>query len=269
MIRTHELFAMKRFSIVCISFCLLVFNFNSLGQSKKESNEYVQLSMNLISAIQQKGDYQKYIKEYNSLSLSKLAESLDTDNKTKAFWINTYNAYVQILLTENPSLFKDRNKFFKANQIKIGGQKLSLDFIEHGIIRGSKVKLAMGYINDPFASTLEKQFRVDKTDGRIHFALNCGAISCPAVAIYSAKNLDQELDQITQQFLHSTTKYNKSDNTVYVTSLFNWYRGDFSEQNGVIGFLRKYKIIPEGSHPLVKYQDYDWTLDLGNFTELK
>ncbi len=267
---TYEITIMKRFSLILFYFYLHFVGFTSFGQSKinNESNEFVRLSMNLIAAVKNDADYQKYVNEYKALPLNELAKSLDTDQKIKAFWINTYNAYVQIILSENPSLFEDRGAFFKADQINVGGELLSLDFIEHGIIRGSKVKLSMGFLNDPFASKLEKQFRVEDADGRIHFALNCGATSCPYVAVYSAYELDKELDQITQQFLNRTTDYNESEDQVFVTRLFSWFKGDFSEGGGVIGFLRKYECIPEDADPDVNYKEYDWTLDLGNFTEL-
>ncbi|WP_340154005.1 DUF547 domain-containing protein [uncultured Marivirga sp.] len=262
---------MKRFTLTLFSFSFIFFGFSSQAQSKimNEPNEFVRLSMKLITAVKSENDYKNYVNEYKALPLNKLAESLDTDNKTKAFWINTYNAFVQILLTEDPALFDDRGAFFKADQINVGGELLSLDFIEHGIIRGSKVKLSMGFMKDPFASKLEKQFRVSETDGRIHFALNCGATSCPYVAVYSAYELDKELDQITRQFLKRTTKYDQSEDEVYVTTLFSWFKGDFSDKGGVIGFLRKYDCIPEDADPDVNYKEYDWTLDLGNFTDLQ
>ena len=127
---TYEITIMKRFSLTLFSFYLLFVGFNSLGQSKisKEPNEFVQLSMNLIAAVKNDADYQKYVNEYKALPLDKLAKSLDTDNKTKAFWINTYNAYVQILLTENPELFNDRGAFFKADQINVGGRVIKFRF---------------------------------------------------------------------------------------------------------------------------------------------
>ncbi|WP_296618770.1 DUF547 domain-containing protein [Marivirga sp.] len=262
---------MKRFSLVLISFYLLFVGYNSFGQNKikSEPNEFVRLSMNFISAVKNDTDYQKYVNEYKALPLNKLAKSLDTDNKTKAFWINTYNAFVQILLTEDPSLFEDRGAFFKSDIINVGGEMLSLDFIEHGIIRGSVVKLSMGFLKDPFASKLEKQFRVEETDGRIHFAVNCGATSCPYVAVYSAYELDKELDQITKQFLKRTTEYDEREDEVNVTTLFSWFKGDFSDRGGVIGYLKKYEVIPENADLDVNYKEYDWTLDLGNFTELE
>jgi len=262
---------MKRFSLILLSFYLIFIGFTAFGQSKieKEPNKFVRLSMNLISAVKHDADYQKYVNEYKALPLNEVAASLDTDQKIKAFWINTYNAYVQILLMEDPSLFDDRGAFFKSDLVNVGGEMLSFDFMEHGIIRGSKVKLSMGFLKDPFASKLEKQFRVEEADGRIHFALNCGATSCPYVAVYSAFDLENELDQIAKQFLQRTTDYDKSEGEVYVTTLFSWFKGDFSDKGGVIGFLKKYDCIPDSADPKVNYKDYDWTLDLGNFTELQ
>ncbi len=251
----------------------MVFNFNNKlngqGNVANETNEFVKLSMELVGAVKNKKDSKPYVARVKKLSLDKLSQSLNSDNKTKAFWINIYNAYVQIILKDNPELFEDRSKFFKADQINIGGELLSFDFIEHGIVRGSKVKLSMGFLKDPFASSLEKQFRVNETDGRIHFAINCGAKSCPYIAIYSAVDLDNELDIISKQFLERTTTYNKKANSVTVTTLFSWFKGDFSSRGGVEGVLKSYNIIPDNADPDVEYADYDWTLDLGNFTDLK
>lgn len=247
---------------------VIILNAPAQGNIKEETNEFVKLSMELLNAVKNKKDTKAYTSKIENLSLNELSKSLDTDNKTKAFWINIYNAYVQTILRDSPELFEDRDQFFKSDQVNVGGKLLSFDFIEHGIIRGSKVKISMGFLTDPFASSLEKEFRVEETDGRIHFALNCGAKSCPYIAIYSAVNLDQELDIIAKQFLESSTIYNPKEGEVAVTTLFNWFRGDFSSRGGVLGVLRSYGIVPEDASPAVNYRDYDWTLDLGNFTEL-
>ncbi len=53
-------------------------------------------------------------------------------------WLNIYNAFVQKLLTDNPGKFKKRNSFFSDQQITLAGRQLSLDDIEHGILRRSK-----------------------------------------------------------------------------------------------------------------------------------
>ena len=59
----------------------------------------------------------------------------------------------------------------------------------------------MGYIKNPFLSDELENLQVAESDYRIHFALNCGAKSCPAIRIYSAKDLDRELELNTKAFL--------------------------------------------------------------------
>jgi predicted DNA binding CopG/RHH family protein len=67
---------MKRFSLTLFSFSLIFLGFQSLGQSKiqNESNEFVRLSMNLITAVKNKADYQKYVNEYKALPIAQLAK---------------------------------------------------------------------------------------------------------------------------------------------------------------------------------------------------
>ena len=231
---------------------------------------YVVLSQQLIQTAQHKTDYTSIKEKLATVSTEELAKELDSDEAKKAFWINVYNGFVQHLLMKNPELFEDRGAFFGEPRVTVAGKELSFDDIEHGIIRGSRVKWLLGLVKDPFAGEYERTFRVDKTDGRIHFALNCGAKSCPYVAIYDARYLDEQLDEIARQFLNRTSTYKPDEEAVYVTSLFSWFRGDFGGKNGIKDdFLKKYDVIPEDSDPDLEYDQYDWTLELGNYTELE
>ncbi len=229
---------------------------------------YVQLSQDLVKAAKNTSSYEDIKQKLANVPVDTLSKELDTDAAKKAFWINTYNAYVQLILTENPELFKDRNSFFGEPRVTIAGKKLSFDDIEHGIIRGSEVKWLLGMVKDPFANSYEKAFRVDNTDGRVHFALNCGAKSCPEVAIYDANVMDQQLDIAAKQYLQKTSTYKPEEDKVYVTSLFSWFRGDFGGKDGVRDFLKKYEVIPKDADPDLEFKDYDWTLDLGNYKEI-
>jgi hypothetical protein len=165
-------------------------------------------------------------------------------------------------------LFNDRSAFFKKEQIRVAGELLSLDKIEHGIIRGSKIKWLLGLVSNPFVGKYESTFRVSKADGRIHFALNCGAKSCPYIAIYDAPYMDEQLDEISRQFLNRSSTYEPENETVFVTALFSWFRGDFGGKSGIRDFLRKYEVIPQDAKPSLSFKDYDWTLELGNYTDL-
>jgi hypothetical protein len=70
---------------------------------------------------------------------------------------------------------------------------------------------------------------------------------------------------LTATFLRSTTKNDAAADTVSVTPLMNWFRGDFDGKNSTDNFLREYGIIPDDAKPKISYRSYDWTLSLGHF----
>ncbi len=230
-----------------------------------KNNKFVMLSIEMIDAVKNKENTNVLKARYEKLNVDTLAKYLSTEQQKKTFWINTYNAYIQILLTEKPEYFEDRSDFFGKPKIFIAQNKLSFDDIEHGIIRGSKIKLSLGLIRNPFVSDFEKKLRTKSEDGRIHFALNCGAKSCPLVATYDAKNFDAKIDKVAKSFLHKVSTYDKEKNTVLTTPLFSWFRGDFEGKNGILKLLKQYAVIPEDSQPKIEYDTYDWTLSLGNY----
>lgn len=267
--------SLSKIYIVLIAFGLLL-SCSCSNQSelmKTNSNnintKYVLLSTSLLNSV--KASKQSQVNEIRStlktVHEDSLASSLSTDAQKKAFWINIYNAHIQILLSEDPTLFNDRGKFFGAPRVTIAGNKLSFDDIEHGIIRSSKIKLSLGLLRNPFASSFEKKFRTKETDGRVHFALNCGAKSCPLVAVYEANNFDEKIDQVAKKFLHKVSTYKPDEVKVITTPLFSWFRGDFNGKNGVLKFLKKYDVVPEDKKPSISYDNYDWTLSLGNYYE--
>lgn len=190
---------------------------------------------------------------------------ITTDNQKKAFWINLYNAYTQIILSKNPGKYKSRRSFFGNRQIHIAGKKVSLDEIEHGILRHSKVKWGLGHLNKLFPSVFEKRQRVDTVDYRIHFALNCGAKSCPPIAFYTPQQLDRQLDMATKVYLQGEATYDEKNNVVALPALMNWFRGDFGDKKGMIRLLHKLNIVPEGKKPSLRFKKYDWNLFLENY----
>ena len=195
-----------------------------------------------------------------------LLSSLNTDNAKKAFWINLYNGQTQTALKSNPDKYKNRNAFFKARRIDVAGNKLSLDDIEHGILRHSKNKWSLGYFNKLFPSNIEKKLRVDNLDYRIHFALNCGAKSCPPIVFYNPEMLDTQLELATKAYLSSEVEYDKTNNIVNLPALMGWFRADFGGKKTMIKILKQHNIIPAIANPKIKFKKYDWTLSLNNYT---
>lgn len=178
-----------------------------------------------------------------------------------AFLINAYNAWtVELVLTRYPELdsIKDLGSLFRSPWAKafipLLGRTRSLDDIEHRLIR-------QGPYREP----------------RIHFALNCAAVGCPALrpAAYEGHELASQLDRATHLFLSDRTRNRFADGVLYISSIFKWYREDF--ESGWDGFdalgqfLASYadalelspaaaRAVAAGTVP-IEFLDYDWRLN--------
>ena len=172
-------------------------------------------------------------------------------NEKLAFWLNTYNLLtikgVLIELEKNPkwkgnvtSLAKLR--FFIFREFHVAGKKVSLNYIENSIIR--------------------RRFK----DPRVHFALNCGSASCPFLPnkLFQAESLDKYLDNLTKFFINSgNVRIDEETKTVYLSRIFKWYKRDFAVAGGLEQFINKYwkKDVIDFTKYLIKFEDYDWSLN--------
>ncbi|WCN10964.1 DUF547 domain-containing protein [Marinomonas mediterranea] len=186
-------------------------------------------------------------------------------NAQLAFLINAYNAWtVELILTEWPDLdsIKDIGGFFsnpwKRSFIPLFGEQVSLDDIEHKMIRG------WGRYNDP----------------RIHFAVNCASIGCPALLeeAYTSELLETQLESQTQRFLADDSRNRASGNTLELSSIFKWYKEDFEKgwmgYTSLFDFLASYQealhLTDEQQRKLSKhdleidYLSYNWALNSTN-----
>lgn len=179
-----------------------------------------------------------------------------------AFLINLYNAWtVELILSaEQPvSSIKERGSLFtspwKKKFIPLLDKILTLDDIEHGLIRGS------GRYNDP----------------RIHFAVNCASIGCPALRpeAYTAHRLEAQLEDACFQFLSDPTRNRLDVDGFKVSSIFKWYREDFEKNwrgsQTLLQFFAKYgkafgldsktSRALANSEVQITFLDYDWKLN--------
>lgn len=185
-----------------------------------------------------------------------------SNNQQLAFLINAYNAWtVQLILSQYPNLdsIKDLGGLFKSpwkqEFIPLLEQTRSLDNIEHTLIRGSS------RYNDP----------------RIHFAVNCASIGCPALRAeaYTADKLDAQLEEQTQLFLADQSRNRLRDGRLEVSSIFKWYREDFEKgwegTRSLAEFLTHYRTslgltddqkgrVISGEIDIT-FLDYDWRLN--------
>ena len=187
-----------------------------------------------------------------------------------AFWLNCYNAGTQLLLEERPELYESLLRlfrFFWAPAITVAGTQLSLNRIENGLLRGGRSQYGLGYLPKLLVTTFEHRYRLADCDPRIHFALNCGAESCPAIRAYDPEQIDIQLNLATRSYLERTVAYDAEENVVRVPRVFRWFRGDFGGSAGIHTFLRRYDAIPADATPKIRYLSWDWTKANGKFVE--
>ncbi|MBC7867188.1 MAG: DUF547 domain-containing protein [Gloeobacteraceae cyanobacterium ES-bin-316] len=236
-----------------------------MNNKKPSSNLLVALSQEFMYAAKTGEDTKLFEEKMSGLDIEKLKTGLVNDDEKKAFWINTYNAFTQVLLKKNPDAYKDRKNFFTANQIVIGGKDFSLDDIEHGILRRGKVKWSLGYFGKLFPAKQEKALRVKKLDYRLHFALNCGAKSCPPIAFYNPEDIDKQLDVATAAYLNGEAVYNEKENTLGLPAIMGWFRRDFGGKRKMLQLVKQKGIVPEKANPKIFFNKYDWELALNNY----
>ena len=135
-----------------------------------------ELSGKLLLHVKKHEDTTITLTLLENITIERLTDELNTDDAKKCFWINIYNAYYQLLALKHN---QTRGDIFKLKDIKIARNQFSLDDIEHGILRKYRWKFSLGYLPNIFVSVLIKKLAVNVVDYRIHFALNCGAVSCP------------------------------------------------------------------------------------------
>ena len=231
----------------------------------ENTNPILEISRQFIYAAKTGNETGDLINKIAQLDFDSLKSGLSSDNEKKAFWINLYNGFTQVRLKNDPEKYKSRSAFFSGREMLVAGKLLSLDDIEHGILRRSKIKWSEGYLNKWFPNATEKVLRVDQLDYRIHFALNCGAKSCPPIASYNATELDKQLDLATKAYLSGEAVYDSTKNIVALPALMGWFRRDFRGKKQMLALLEKWQIIPERKEPSVSFKKYDWALYLDNY----
>ena len=240
-------------------------NVAPMPNNQLSKNSTVALSQQFIYAAKTGDSITGLLQQLNNLSYNNLKNDLVTDNAKKTFWINIYNGYTQMLLKKDAEQYKSRSKFYKSRQIAIAGKLFSLDDVEHGILRHSKIKWSLGYLNKLFPGKTEKELRVDTLDYRIHFALNCGAASCPPIAFYIDETINTQLDIATNNYLHSEAAYDSTKNRLELPALMSWFRRDFGGKKKMKQLLKQLDILPSQSDPSIHFKKYNWDLYLSNY----
>ncbi len=189
------------------------------------------------------------------------------EQERAAFWINAYNALTVAGVVEerlrDPDFAVDQDAFvfFQTRKWEVGGLLLSLDLIEHGILRGDTAHASWLALDDEgLKEALEAEHgRLGGDfDARIHAALNCASRSCPDLALepFEGGGLDAQLEARTRRFLADAGKGAGPDG---VSSLFMWFEGDFEASAGSVGaFIEQHREGGAGGVRLDAYLPYSW-----------
>ncbi|MBF2709594.1 DUF547 domain-containing protein [Flavobacterium soyangense] len=227
----------------------------------ENTNSLLFLSEKLLLNVKLSEDTSCIEHKLRSVSLIEFSHQLITDEAKKTFWINIYNAYFQVLSFRKKSYGR---KLFSERIIQVAQAQFSLDDIEHGILRKYQWKWSLGYLSNPFVKLLVRNLAVQQIDFRIHFALNCGAKSCPPIAFYTVKKLDEQLDEAMYSFIVSETTIDQNDKIIKTSKLLYWYRGDFEGTNGIKSILSKIFDLDLSNYKIL-YNQYNWEMYLGNY----
>lgn len=222
----------------------------------------------LLGAVRSGSNPEPYLERLAAYDHEELAVLRRDRTAALAFWLNLYNAGTQLLLDRHPEGYESPLRlvrFFRAEAIEVAGVGLSLDAIEHGILRDGRSKYGLGYL-PRFPRRFERKYRL-QCDPRIHFACNCGAASCPAIRAYETDQVDDQLEMATEGYLAGTVEYDAESNTATIPRVFLWYRGDFGGKRGIWELLRQYDQIPADATPRLRHRSWDWSKAADNFVE--
>ena len=188
---------------------------------------------------------QQYIKSIERADFSKYGRE-----ELLALIINAYNALTLDWIIDNWPLesIRDTHKPWKEKRHKVGGATVSLDFLEHQLLR----------VPELF------------TEPRIHFGVNCASKGCPPLRneAYVGSKVRDQLEDATVKALRQKGQLEVRDGRVWVSMIFSWFGDDFRRgESNLATFLiprapaPAAKILREEGEGSIRYLDYDWSLN--------
>ncbi len=167
-----------------------------------------------------------------------------------AYWANLYNAVTLQVVLENYPIGSireiksgARKGPWKRDLVTVNGRAMSLDDIEHG--------------------TLRKQF----PSPYIHYMVNCASIGCPNLGpqLWRAETLEADQKAAASAYINSSRGVSLSGDTLKVSSIYKWFKGDFGGKSGILKHIRAHAdadlaaAIDSGAK-ISKY-GYNWSLN--------
>lgn len=189
-------------------------------------------------------DYIKYLESQTPSTM--------TDAQAVSYWANLYNALtVEVIIDNYPvkSIREIKSGLFsmgpwKKTVTKVEGKKLSLDNIEHDIMR------------------------VQYPSPHIHYMVNCASVGCPNLkdSLWDAKTMDAEREQAARDFINSSRGVSVGPKGLTVSSIYKWFKEDFGATEAErLAHFRAFADADlaaaiDGGAKIIG-DDYDWSLN--------
>lgn len=244
---------LHKFSIVLL--CVLAVNICRAQVDHSQFTTLLKKHINAKNMVNYKGFKadEKLLNQYLGLLSANEPTKKWTTNERLSYWINAYNAFTIRLILDyydggKLKSIKDIgtlipipriNDGWSKKFIKIGKKTLTLNNIEHDIIR--------------------KEF----AEPRIHAALVCAAKSCPPLRneAYTGIQLNAQLDDQMRDFINDPTKNNIKTTIAKLSPLFDWYGSDFTKTKPLVDWINQYSKQKLTSATKIDFNGYDWGLN--------
>ncbi len=205
-----------------------------------------------------RAELKKILESLSAVSMAQF--NVFSKDQQQAFLINAYNAFtVEVILTKYPDIksIKELGSFnrgpWKNEFFTLLGEKRHLDWIEH------------------------EQLRPKYAEPRVHVAVNCASIGCPALFpdAFTAPKLDAMLEDGMRRFMGDRTRNRYEGGKLQVSNIFKWFKEDFEKGNK--GFVKLEDVFAKYADLLttdetarnqikaksvpISHLDYDWSLN--------
>ncbi|XP_064626576.1 uncharacterized protein LOC135487119 [Lineus longissimus] len=214
--------------------------------------------------------YLKLTKELQRVQLEKA-----TREEKLAFFINVYNALVvHATVVRGPATnLWQRYKFFYTIYYIIGGHTYCLQDIENGVLRANRK--GVGMITRPFGKSDPRlKIALEQHEPLIHFALVCGAKSCPPIKTYAADGIYDQMKTAAEAFFDGDDgmTLDMKNKHVKLSAILKWYREDFgSSDQEVLQWINDHMSDGDKKNQLaellagkkfkISYLNYNWDVN--------
>ncbi len=231
---------------IALIFCFLTV---LIGRAQHETEFFTQADTFFNTYIKDGSvDYKSIVKDPSSINelldiAKKINFSEDNAVDYQAFWINGYNLLVIKSIVDNYPIKSPLDKigFFDLKKHEIGGELITLNDIEHIMLRA-----------------------VFPKEPRFHFVLVCAGLGCPPIIknAYMPSTLDAQLEKQTSLALNNPAFIQVDKNKVKISQIFEWYKSDFTKDGrSLVDFINQYRTEKLPEKVKVSFYTYNWALN--------